>query len=164
MQTIIQKAQKIRLLILDVDGVLTDGRIYIDDDGTEFKAFHTQDGVGIKMLLETGIEIAVISGRQSSAVDHRMRSLGVKYVVQGQSDKLLSYQELKTTLLLKDEEVAYIGDDLPDLLVMQMVGFNIAVADAHESIKKNAHYVTKLPGGKGAVREICDLIIKAYNE
>ena len=125
-----QRAAKIKLLILDVDGVLTDGKIYLDDTGRETKGFNSKDGVGIKNLLKTGVKIAVISGRESAAVNHRMNPLGVKDIYQNQADKTVAFNALKRTYNLTNEQIAYVGDDLPDLTVMREIGLSIAVADA----------------------------------
>lgn len=151
--------QNIKLLILDVDGVLTDGSIYLLEDGSEYKSFHAHDGVGIKSLIEHGIEVAVISGRFSKAVEYRLRPLGVEYIYQKQNDKNIPFIELKAKTGRKDMEIAYIGDDLPDLPIMRQVGVCVAVANAHISVRQEAHIVTTLSGGKGAVREFCDLLL-----
>ena len=154
-------AQLVRLVIFDVDGVLTDGRLFYCDDGTESKVFHTRDGHGIKSLLADGITVAVISGRQSESVTKRMRELGVNLVFQGISDKLPTYESLLDQTQLKDAQVAYVGDDLPDLPVMRRVGLPVAVADAHPQLLDIAAWRTRLPGGRGAAREVCDLILAA---
>jgi 3-deoxy-D-manno-octulosonate 8-phosphate phosphatase (KDO 8-P phosphatase) len=158
---ILLQAKKIKLLALDVDGVLTDGKIYFADNGSEAKCFFTRDGVGIKLLLKNNIEVAIITGRYSKAVEYRMNDLGVKYVFQGQDNKTEALESLKQTLKLKNEQIAFMGDDLPDVPVMKKVGFSIAVADAHDLAKKVADYITLELGGLGAVREVCDLILKA---
>lgn len=154
-----EKAKKIKLLILDVDGVLTDGTIFIDSLGKEAKSFNVKDGLGMKMLLHSGVEIAIITGRESDSTTHRMNSLGIKYVYQNQKKKHLIFEELKNKLNLHDEEIAYVGDDLLDYLVMSKVGLSIAVKDAHEMILAKADFVSRFDGGKGAVREVCDLIM-----
>jgi 3-deoxy-D-manno-octulosonate 8-phosphate phosphatase (KDO 8-P phosphatase) len=153
------RAKKIKLLICDIDGVFSDSRIYLGNQGEELKAFNTKDGFGIKALINSGIEVAVITGRHSHIVQQRMTSLTVKYIYQGQENKLQAYQELKDRLALTDNEIAYIGDDGPDLPVMEQVGFAVAVNDAHPLIKRIAHYTTLLPGGFGAVRELTDLLM-----
>ncbi|MCG2634855.1 MAG: 3-deoxy-manno-octulosonate-8-phosphatase KdsC [Gammaproteobacteria bacterium] len=155
------RAAQIRLLILDVDGVLTDGRLFMGDDGAEYKTFHTRDGHGMKQLMRSGVEIAIISGRCSSAVERRMAELGVTRLAQGQSDKQQSFENLLNELDLAPNEVAYMGDDLPDLAIMRQVGLATAVADAHELTRLGAHWVASINGGFGAVRELCDLIIAA---
>ncbi|KZN51318.1 3-deoxy-manno-octulosonate-8-phosphatase KdsC [Pseudoalteromonas luteoviolacea] len=153
------KAKSIKLLICDIDGVFSDGRIYLGNQGEELKAFNTKDGFGIKALIETGVEVAVITGRHSEIVKQRMTSLNVKHIYQGQEDKVKAYEELKSQLNLSDNQIAYIGDDGPDIPVMQKVGFAVAVADAHPLVKSLAHYTTMLPGGFGAVRELTDLLM-----
>ena len=154
-----ERAQKIKLLICDIDGVFSDGRIYLGNQGEELKAFNTKDGFGIKALINSGFEVAVITGRHSQIVQQRMTSLTVPHIYQGQENKLQAYQQLKDKLQLSDEQIAYIGDDGPDLLVMELVGFAVAVNDAHPLIKRVSHYTTMLPGGFGAVRELTDLLM-----
>ncbi len=161
MLDISERARKIKLLILDVDGVLTDGRLFFDDQGREYKSFHARDGHGIKLLRQSGVEVAVISGRSSRAVLLRMQSLGIEYVYQGQEDKLLALQEILQILAITPEQAAHVGDDLPDLPIMRRVGLAIAVDDANLAVKKYAHWCTSLPGGLGAVREVCDFIMQA---
>ncbi|MBB1311235.1 3-deoxy-manno-octulosonate-8-phosphatase KdsC [Pseudoalteromonas sp. SR41-8] len=154
-----ERAQKIKLLICDIDGVFSDGRIYLGNQGEELKAFNTKDGFGIKALINSGFEVAVITGRHSQIVQQRMTSLTVPHIYQGQENKLQAYQQLKDKLQLTDEQIAYIGDDGPDLPVMELVGFAVAVNDAHPLIKRVSHYTTMLPGGFGAVRELTDLLM-----
>ncbi len=156
-----QRAENIKLLICDIDGVFSDGRIYMGNQGEELKAFNTKDGFGIKALMNSGVQVAVITGRQSRIVENRMTSLGVQHIYQGKENKLEAYAELKTALNLTDDQVAYIGDDGPDLPVMEQVGFAVAVNDAHPLIKRIAHYTTLMPGGFGAVRELTDLLMLA---
>jgi 3-deoxy-D-manno-octulosonate 8-phosphate phosphatase (KDO 8-P phosphatase) len=151
----------IKLLICDVDGVLSDGMIYLGNQGEEYKSFCTKDGFGIKALLNAGIQVAVITGRDSRIVSERMASLGVTHVYQGQSDKMHSYRALLETLKLGPEQVAYIGDDVVDLTVMQNCGLGVAVADAHPLVLQQADYITRIDGGRGAVRELCDLLLDA---
>ncbi|HEA16537.1 MAG: 3-deoxy-manno-octulosonate-8-phosphatase KdsC [Pseudoalteromonas prydzensis] len=153
------RAQKIKLLICDIDGVFSDGRIYLGNQGEELKAFNTKDGFGIKALINSGFEVAVITGRHSQIVQQRMTSLTVPHIYQGQENKLQAYQQLKDKLQLTDQQIAYIGDDGPDLPVMELVGFAVAVNDAHPLIKRISHYTTMLPGGFGAVRELTDLLM-----
>lgn len=160
---VIEKAKKIKLLICDVDGVFSDGRIYLGNDGEELKAFHTKDGYGVKALIKSGVEVGIITGRRSNIVAARMKSLTVKYVSQGQENKLPSLIEMSELLTLKPEQVAYIGDDMPDLACIKEVGLGIAVADAHPALKKQANYTTFTLGGFGAVREVCDLIMLAQD-
>ncbi|GAB4392443.1 MAG: HAD family hydrolase [Gammaproteobacteria bacterium] len=152
----------IKLVCFDVDGVLTDGRIHLDAQGNELKIFHTQDGLGIKRLLQHGVAVAIISGRTSAQTTQRMRQLGVEYVYQGHDDKLTVYQELLTTLNLSDEQVAHVGDDLPDLPLMQRAGLGIAVANAVDVVKQHADWVTQRAGGEGAAREVCEEILRRY--
>ena len=153
------RCQKIKLLICDIDGVFSDGSIYLGNQNEELKTFNTKDGFGVKALMNTGVEIAVITGRTSTIVKNRMRSLGVKYLYQGMENKISGYQQLLSDLNLKPEQVAYIGDDFPDLPVMQQVGLAVSVNDGHPYVKQSAHLVTTLKGGKGAVRELTDLLI-----
>ncbi len=155
------KAEKIRLLICDVDGVLTDGSLFFGDDGQEYKAFNSLDGHGIKMLQESGVDVAIITGRISKIVLHRMKNLSVSTVYQGQSDKLVGYHQLLDELNIQPEEIAYIGDDVVDLPVMIRVGLSVAVANAHELVKQHADITTQNCGGHGAVRELCDFLIRA---
>lgn len=153
------RAKQVKLLICDIDGVFSDGRIYLGNQGEELKAFNTKDGFGIKALINSGFEVAVITGRHSQIVQQRMTSLTVQHIYQGQENKLQAYQELKDKLNLTDGQIAYIGDDGPDLPVMEQVGFAVAVNDAHPLVKRVAHYTTMLPGGFGAVRELTDLLM-----
>lgn len=159
MQDVIQRAAQIRLAIFDVDGVLTDGSLYFGDDGLEYKAFNVRDGLGMGMLQETGVHMAVISGRRSEVVRIRMDGLGVTHVYQGLRDKLPAYEELKQTLRLADQAIAYVGDDLIDLPIMRRAGLAIAVQDAHPLVRQQAHWCTQAPGGRGAAREVCELIM-----
>jgi 3-deoxy-D-manno-octulosonate 8-phosphate phosphatase (KDO 8-P phosphatase) len=151
----------IRLVAFDVDGVLTDGRFYLSNDGIESKAFSTQDGYGIRRLIQTGITVAIISGRSSSAVDQRMQDLGVEHVFQGCKDKVAVFEELTAALGITADEGAFVGDDVPDLPLLQKVGFSIAVANAVSTVREQCDYTTLADGGYGAVREVCDLIIAA---
>ncbi len=154
-----EKASKIKLLICDVDGVFSDGRIYLGNDGEELKAFHTRDGYGVKALRQAGIEVAIITGRSSSIVEKRMQALTVRYIFQGQEDKIPAFQQIKQQLALENQDIAYIGDDLSDWTVMQHVGLSVAVADAHPLLRHHADFTTSLSGGFGAVRELCDLLL-----
>lgn len=163
-QRLFERFQATRLLICDVDGVFSDGRIYLGNDGEELKAFHTRDGFGVKALLQNGVEVAVMTGRRSNIVTERMTALGVKHIYQGLQDKSVAYHELLETLNLADENVAYIGDDVPDLKLIQRVGLGIAVRDAHASVQQTAQYVSALPGGFGAVREVSDLILLSHGK
>ena len=151
----------IRLVGFDVDGVFTDGRFYLSDDGVETKAFSTQDGYGIRQLLEAGVEVAVISGRQSVAVDRRMAELGVKYVVQGCKDKVAAFDEILVELGVDRRQTAYAGDDVPDLPLLAHAGYSIAVGNAVAAVRDACDHVTQASGGAGAVREICEIVLAA---
>lgn len=153
----------IRLLVLDVDGVLTDGRIYLDADGREQKVFHVHDGHGIKQAMRAGIQIAVISGRQSRAVEQRMDELGIEHVRLGQEKKTAAFEEIVAQLDIPLDAVACIGDDEPDLAIMNGAGLAISVADAQPVVRAQADWVTSNGGGKGAVREVCDALIEAHS-
>lgn len=159
MQDIHEKASQIKLVIFDVDGVLTDGSLFLGDDGQEYKAFHSKDGHGMVMLQQSGVMIGIITGRTSEVVRKRMESLGIKHVFQGQKDKLPAYEQLKRELSLSDEQVAYVGDDVVDLPVMIKVGLSIAVQDAHALTKEHAHWITPANGGRGAAREVCEMLM-----
>lgn len=161
MQDILAKAAQIQLIIFDVDGVLTDGSLFIGDDGEEYKAFHSRDGHGMKMLRTTGVEIGIITGRTSNVVRHRMASLGIQHVYQGQQEKLPAFEELIGKLGLAPQQVAYVGDDVVDLPILTRAGLAIAVADAHPLVKRHAHWTTPSAGGRGAARDICELIMEA---
>jgi len=163
MRDILARAAKIKLVIFDVDGVLTDGRLIIDDRGTEYKAFHSRDGHGMKMLQETGVHIGIITGRSSEVVNFRMKNLGIEHVYQGQQDKRVAYGHLRSKLGLQPEHMAYVGDDVVDLPVMHQVGLAIAVADAHDFVKQHAHWQTTARAGHGAARDVCELIMRAQN-
>jgi 3-deoxy-D-manno-octulosonate 8-phosphate phosphatase (KDO 8-P phosphatase) len=159
--TALAKAAPLRLLLLDVDGVLTDGSIFFSHDGMESKAFNTQDGFGLRLLLEAGIETGVITARTSEAVSRRARDLRMRYVFQGESNKLTAFMEITRQSGLKPFEIAYMGDDWLDLVLLIRVGFAAAPANAVEEVKRVAHYVCRKPGGHGAVREICDFLLEA---
>ena len=158
-----EQAARIRLAVFDVDGVFTDGRLYYGADGVELKAFHTRDGHGIKELKRAGIQVAVISGRRSEAVTRRMQELGVTHVFQGCNDKLPVFEQLLEQLGIAAEDTACIGDDTPDLPLIQRAGLGIAVSDAHPMVRAAAQFTTRAGGGHGAVREVCDLILTARN-
>ena len=160
MQDILARAKNIKLVIFDVDGVLTDGSIIIGDDGEEYKAFHSRDGHGMKLLQYTGVEIGIITGRTSQVVEHRMTSLGINHVYQGQKVKLPAFEALLEQLDLTADQCAYVGDDWVDLAIMTRVGLAIAVQDADPVVKKHAHWTTPAKGGKGAAREVCELIME----
>jgi 3-deoxy-D-manno-octulosonate 8-phosphate phosphatase (KDO 8-P phosphatase) len=158
------RAKKIRLLLLDVDGVLTDGRIIIDDRGVETKQFHVRDGQGIALLLRAGIEVGFISARASAAVRRRAKELGVRLVRQGVRDKLQAYNEIKREHGLRDEEIAYVGDDLVDWPLLRRVGLAVCVGDAWRELQPRVHWMTQAFGGAGAVREVSDLLLKAQGK
>ena len=160
----IQKARAIKLLVLDVDGVLTDGRLWYGNSGEELKAFNIQDGLGIKLLQRAGVEVAIITGRTSQLVARRGAELGIKHIVQGREDKLVALRALCTELNIELSEIAYAGDDLPDLSAIAAVGLGIAVANAMPYVAQYAAHKTVRCGGDGAVREICDLIIQAQGK
>jgi 3-deoxy-D-manno-octulosonate 8-phosphate phosphatase (KDO 8-P phosphatase) len=160
---LIKKAEKIRLLALDVDGVLTDGRLYFSEDGGELKSFDTQDGHGIKMLQQAGIACAIVTGRNTRLVARRAKNLGIAHLLQGREDKLVALNELIAPLNLSLDQVAYVGDDWPDLPAILATGLGVAVANAHEALLQRADFITQKKGGRGAVREVCDFILKAQN-
>ncbi|MEZ5583557.1 MAG: HAD-IIIA family hydrolase [Candidatus Competibacteraceae bacterium] len=158
---IVDKAARVRLVIFDVDGVLTDGRLYYGDDGNEYKSFYSRDGHGIKMLQSHGVDIAVLSGRASIATARRMAELNVRHVYLGVEDKLSVFGAFLERLGLRTEQVAYVGDDVIDLPVMAQVGLAVAVADADPFVERHADWRTPNPGGHGAVRDVCELILYA---
>lgn len=155
------KLKDIKLLILDVDGVLTDGSIIYDNNGVETKIFSVKDGLGIRLLMEAGINLCIATGRSSSALNNRCENLGIVHIFDGVSDKSAILDLILDRVGVSAHEVAFIGDDLPDLALMQMVGLSIAVADAHKTVLENADMVTSAKGGAGAVREACEAILKA---
>lgn len=161
METLIERANDVRLLVLDVDGVLTDGRLYFTARGEEMKCFHVRDGAGIVQLLRAGVQVAVISGRDSRAVERRMNELGVTWVRQGVHDKLAALRELLEIIGLTTHEVACMGDDFPDVPLLEAARLAVTVSDAHSSAKSRAHFITQAAGGHGAVREVCDLILES---
>lgn len=156
-----RRAARIKLLIVDVDGVMTDCRIILDNRGNEFKAFHVRDGHGIKLAQRVGIKVAIITGRESKVVDRRAKELGITEVHQGSRNKLEAYASILAAMGLKDSEVAYMGDDVVDIPLLKRVGLPVAVADATEETRAHALMVTENPGGRGAVREVTDFLIKA---
>jgi len=156
-----ERAARVRLVVFDVDGVFTDGRLHYGPGGEELKVFHVHDGQGVKRLLKSGVAAAVISGRDSAAVSRRMQDLGIAHVFQGDEDKLPIFERLLKKLALGPEEVACVGDDLPDLPLLEKAGFAIAVANALPAVRAKAHLVTSATGGNGAVREVCDLLLAA---
>ena len=159
-----ERAAQIRMLVLDVDGVLTDGRLYFDHQGNEMKAFNTRDGMGMKALQRCGIEVAVITGRKSESVAQRMSQLGIQHVYQGREDKLNAFLHLLELTGLDAHQVCFAGDDWIDLPVLIRAGLAVSVADAEDRVKDQAHWVTTRNGGDGAVREICNLILAAQNK
>ena len=163
MSEIQHKARQIQLLILDVDGVMTNGGLQFDAEGREYKTFNSLDGQGMRMLLECGIQIAVITGRKSKLVNHRMNDLGVKLVFQGHRDKRPAFFKLLKKTGLERSQIAYLGDDLPDLAIMSQVGMSIAVNNAHSFVKQRADWITLANGGAGAVREVTDFILQEQN-
>lgn len=160
---ILQRARHIKLLVLDVDGVLTDGKLYFSNSGDEMKAFSTLDGQGIKLLQSNGVQVAIITGRQSELVARRAENLGIKLLIQGREDKLVALDSLLTKAQLSYEDTAYIGDDLPDLACIRKVALGITVPAGHNAIKEHAFCVTQHHGGAGAVREVCDWILTAQD-
>ncbi len=159
----LEKLPGVRLIAFDVDGVFTDGRFYLSDDGVESKSFHTQDGFGIRQLITTGISVAVISGRRSGAVDRRMQELGVPYIVQGCKDKVAALDAIVAELGITTDECAYVGDDVPDLPLLRYVGVSIAVANAVATVRMQCDYLTTASGGSGAVREACELLLSTQS-
>lgn len=160
-QTVRKQATKIKLVVFDVDGVFTDGTLYYHENGLESKAFSTADGHGVKMLHQQGIETAIITGRTSNCVKHRAANLGIKRLHQGREDKLTALRGIATEMALSAEQIAYVGDDLPDLPAIRYAGLGIAVANAQAFVAEHADWQTSLPGGQGAVREVCNLILDA---
>lgn len=159
-----ERARTIRLVIFDVDGVFTDGRLFYSPEGEEIKVFHVRDGVGVKALARAGIEMAVISGRASDAVTLRMSELGIPRVFQGDHDKLPLFDNILADLGITADQTAFLGDDLPDLPVMARVGLAACPADAHDKVREACHWVGRKRGGRGAVREFCDFLIDSRNE
>ena len=162
MKDILERAAQIKLVIFDVDGVLTDGSLFLGDDGLEYKAFNSRDGHGMKMLQQSGVTIAIITGRTSKVVEYRMQSLGIQHVYQGQLDKRHAFAELLEKLSLTTDQIAYVGDDVVDLPVMSKVGLAIGVQDAHPMVRKHAHWLTPSNGGRGAGRDVCEMLMEAH--
>lgn len=163
MKDILERAKKIKLVVFDVDGVLTDGSLFYGDNGEEYKAFYARDGLGMKLLMRTGVQIGIITARNSQLVKHRMDSLGIEHLYQGRLDKLSAFDDLIKKLDLSYEQTSFIGDDVVDLPVMKKVGLAITVQDAHPLVIDNAHWQTPLNGGRGAARNACELIMQAQN-
>ena len=166
MQKIQTIAQNIQLIIMDIDGVLTDGSLFFDNNGDEYKAFSARDGLGMKMLYEAGLHAALITGRKSSLVEHRAENMNIPHelVYQGYHNKRPAFEDIVKKTGIAPEHIAYIGDDLIDLPIIQRVGLGVAVADAHDFVRKHADYVTKKNGGKGAAREVIELILDAQGK
>lgn len=165
-QSIRDKAKNVKLIIFDVDGVLTDGSLYFDNQGQEFKAFNSKDGHGLRLLLENEVEVALITGRQSELVKHRAENLRLNpdLIYQGYRDKVPAFNDLLEKTGFKHENIAYVGDDVIDLPIMSQVGFSVAVGDANWFVKEQADWTTKLGGGKGAGREVSELILDAQGK
>jgi 3-deoxy-D-manno-octulosonate 8-phosphate phosphatase (KDO 8-P phosphatase) len=162
MDAVLERARGIRLLVLDVDGVLTDGRLFLSAAGEELKVFHVRDGSGLVAIQRAGITVAIISGRDSPAVTRRATELGIRHVHQGVADKGALLDRLLDELGIAAEETACVGDDTPDAPMLRRAGLAIGVADAHPALLAAAHWVTKSNGGQGAVREVCDLLLSAH--
>tara|TARA_R110000868_G_scaffold63733_1_gene192070 strand:- start:85 stop:639 length:555 start_codon:yes stop_codon:yes gene_type:complete len=158
-----EKAQAVKLLLLDVDGVLSDGKISFTNSGEEIKSFNTLDGHGIKMLRASGVEVGIITGRQSQIVEKRAKDLGIHLLIQGREDKYSAMTELLETFPCALENIAFLGDDYPDLSVMTKVGLSMSVANAHTEVSARSHWQSQARGGEGAVREACDFIMRAQN-
>lgn len=164
MPTVTDKAKAIKLFILDVDGVLTNGVIYYGNDGIEIKGFHLHDGLGIKLLQKTGVTVAIISGKNSEPVKRRLKELNIEHAYLGYDDKLPAYDDLKQKLQLTDNQIGYMGDDLPDLPLLRRAGLAVTVPQAPDIIKQHVDIVTQHKAGKGAVREACELILQAQGQ
>lgn len=161
---VLARAAKIRLVVFDVDGTLTDGRLWYAEDGHEMKVFHVHDGLGLKRVMAHGVHVAIMSARISHPVALRAEELDIAHVYQGQGDKHASLRQLMEALHLKPEEVAFVGDDLPDLPAMRIAGLAVAVANAHPWVAEQAHWQTRLGGGHGAAREVCDMLLEAQGK
>jgi len=161
---VLARAAKVRLAVFDVDGTLTDGRLWYAEDGHETKVFHVHDGLGLKRLMANGVQVAIISARISHPVALRAEELDIAHVYQGQGDKRVCLNQLLEALDLAPDEVAFVGDDLPDLPPMRMVGLAVAVANAHPWVAEQAHWRTRLSGGQGAAREVADMILQAQGK
>jgi 3-deoxy-D-manno-octulosonate 8-phosphate phosphatase (KDO 8-P phosphatase) len=156
-----RRASRIKLLLMDCDGVLTDGRLWLTDDGDEQKSFNTHDGLGLSLLHRAGIKSGIITGRSSRAVARRAQELGIEFVCQGSPDKIAAFEQLLTEAGVDENEVAFVGDDLPDIPIMNRAELAVAVADAVEETRAVAHYITRAKGGRGAVREVIEIILKS---
>ena len=156
-----ERARGVRMIVFDVDGVLTDGSLFYGDDGQEYKAFNSRDGHGIKMLRASGVEPAIITGRTSQVVLFRARNLGIVHLFQGADDKLVAFEKLLASVNLAPPQIAYMGDDVVDLPVLRRCGLAISVPDAPDEVKARSHYITEAAAGRGAAREACELIMRA---
>lgn len=160
-QSLEDKARRVRIAVFDVDGVMTDGTLYLDDDGRELKGFNSLDGHGLKMLSASGVMLAILTGRTSRCVEHRAANLGITLVRQGVEDKLECFAEMLADLGLEPAEAAYMGDDVVDLPVLRRCGLAVTVPEGHELVRRHAHYITRAGAGRGAVREACEFIMRA---
>lgn len=161
---VLERASNVKLVLFDVDGVMTDGSLFIGDDGQEYKAFNSLDGHGLKMMQRAGIDAGIITGRTSEVVKHRVGDLGIKHVYQGCADKLPVYEELIDKLGISAEQTAYVGDDIVDLPVMLKCGLAITVANGHELVKKHSHWCTAAAGGRGACRQVAEMMMFAHDK
>ncbi len=159
---LLARAKAVKLLLFDVDGVLTDGSLFLDNRGEEYKAFNSRDGHGLKMLQRNGVAVGIITGRESQIVAHRTRELGIQHVRQGCADKFPVYEQLIAELGLQPEQVGFVGDDVVDLPIMLRVGFAVSPQDGHFLVKRHAHWVTPSGGGRGAGRDVCELLMLAH--
>ena len=158
---VLARAKKIKLVLFDVDGVLTDGRLYLDNRGEEYKAFNSRDGHGLKMLMRNGVEVGIITGRQSDIVAHRTKELGIRHVRQGAADKLPVYEDMVREMKLGHEQVAFVGDDVVDLPIMLRVGLAVCPQDGHFLVQRHSHWVSRNDGGRGCARDVCELLMLA---
>lgn len=163
-EDVIARAARIRLIALDVDGIMSDGKLYFSANGDELKGFNILDGLGLKQLMAAGITVAVITGRRSPLTEKRMTDLGIPHLMQGREDKKVALQELVHSMDIAPEEIAYMGDDLPDLPALRFAGLGITVPNGYWLVRQHADYCTSVAGGNGAVREACDLILAARNK
>ena len=157
----LEKLKHIQLLLLDVDGVLTDGSIIYNDAGSETKFFNARDGFGLKLVMQAGIKVGIVTGRSSNALRHRCDNLGIRYLFDGIADKAIILEKIAAQTGVGPDNAAFVGDDLPDLPIMKRAGLSIAVADAHEIVRQKADWTTRARGGHGAVREVCEALLKA---
>jgi 3-deoxy-D-manno-octulosonate 8-phosphate phosphatase (KDO 8-P phosphatase) len=163
-QSLLTKMLNIKLLVCDVDGVFSDGKIYMGNQGEELKTFHTLDGYGVKAIMKIGIEVAIVTGRKSNIVQNRMHALGVKHIIQGQEEKLSAVENLQKQLSISKLQTASVGDDMPDVGMFSASNIAFSVSNGHPYVKRKADYVTASQGGSGAVREICDLLLHAHGK